>query len=77
MNREEVRNMIYNEYGTLLLSRMQTAKVLNNSTATIDRWRKKGLYLEYKKLGKAKNSTVKYPIDTVVNYIINNNIKSI
>lgn len=75
MNKEEVRQMIFQKYKTFLLSRQQAAEVLNKSVATLDRWKKKGLYLEYKKLGKAKNSAVEYPIDTVVDYVVNNNQK--
>jgi transposase len=75
MDKKEIRNLIYQKYGTFLLSRQQVAKVLNKSVATIDRWKKQGLYLEYKKLGNAKNATVEYPIDSVVNYILNNNQK--
>ncbi len=77
MNKQEVWNVIYNKYGSLLLSRKQVASELGKSVATIDRWKDKGLYLEYKKLGQAKNAPVEYPIDTVVNYIINNNKKII
>lgn len=72
-----MRAILYTKYDTSLLSRIQVAQELNKSVATIDRWRKAGLYLEYKKLGKAKNSPVEYPIDTVVNYVLNNNIKVI
>ncbi|MDD3476293.1 MAG: hypothetical protein PHI38_05445 [Sulfurimonas sp.] len=75
MDKQEIRNLIYKKYGTFLLSRQQTAEVLNKSVATIDRWKKQGLHLEYKKLGKSKNATIEYPIDSVVNYILNNNQK--
>ncbi len=75
MNKQKLWNIIYNKYGSLLLSRKQVASELGRSVATIDRWKKQGLYLEYKKLGKAKNAPVEYPIDTVVGYIINNNKK--
>ncbi len=75
MNKQEIRSLIYQKYGAFLLSRKQVAAILGKSVATIDRWKVQGLYLEYKKLGKAKNAPVEYPIDTVVDYIANNNKK--
>jgi len=75
MNKQEIRSLIYQKYGAFLLSRKQVADALGKSVATIDRWKEQGLYLEYKKLGEAKNSPVEYPIDTVVDYIVNNNKK--
>ena len=77
MTKQEARDILFKKYSSLLLSRKQTADALGRSVATIDRWKNAGLYLEYKKLGKAKNAPVEYPIDTVVNYIINNNKKII
>ena len=77
MSKQEVRHLIYQKYGALLLSRKQAATEVRKSLATLDRWRKKGLYLEYKKIGKARNSTIEYPIDTIVDYIVNNNKKTI
>ncbi|MCK9454751.1 hypothetical protein [Sulfurimonas sp.] len=75
MTKQEARGLIYQKFDTLLLSRKQAAQALNKSVATIDRWKKQGLYLEYKKRGKSKNASVEYPIDTVVDYILNNNQK--
>jgi len=75
MNRQEIWNVIYNRYGSLVLSRKQVAKLLGKSVSTIDRWKKNGLYLVYKKRGKAKNSPIEYSIDAIVDYAINNNKK--
>lgn len=77
MNKQEVRTIILQKYDTFLLSRKQVAATLGKSVATIDRWKKRGLHLDYKKTGTAPNSPVEYPIDTVANYIVNNNIKSV
>jgi transposase len=77
MTKIELYNILYAKYESSLLSREQVAKELNKSVATIDRWKKAGLHLKYKKNGKAKNSTVEYPIDAVVDYVLNNNIKVI
>jgi len=75
MNRQEIWNVIYSRYRSLILSRKQVAELLGKSVTTIDRWKKNGLYLQYKKRGKAKNSPVEYSIDTIVDYAINNNKK--
>ena len=72
---KEIIDSIYKEYKTRLLSTEQAAKILNKSTTTLGRWRKEGIYLEYKKNGAAKNTPVFYMIETIVEYILNNNIK--
>lgn len=78
MTKQEAINLLLERFDdSFLLSRSQTAKVVNKSVATIDRWKTKGLHLDYKKTGTAPNSPVEYPIDTVANYIVNNNIKSV
>jgi len=74
-NIDNTINKIHQEYETMILSRKQVAKILNKSTTTIDRWRKKGLYLEYSKVGEAKNATIEYTLNEVAKYIISNKIK--
>lgn len=75
MTKEEISTKLYDKYGSFLLSRKQAAQALNKSVATLDRWKQQGLYLEFKKLGKSKNATVEYPINTIVDYIFKNNQK--
>lgn len=75
ITKSELRSILYAKFDASLLSRIQVAKELNKSVATIDRWRKKGLYLEYTKRGDAKNSPIEYPIDSVVDYILMYKIK--
>ena len=77
MNKKEIRDLVFTKYGTLMLSRQQAAEILNISVATIDRWKQDGLHLEYKKIGKARNSMILYPIDTVAEFIAENNTKKI
>ena len=72
MTKKEARDLIFAKYGCLLLSRQQVAEVLNKSVATIDRWKKSGIHLEFKKNGDARNATIEYSIDTIADYIINN-----
>lgn len=72
---KEMEDRIFDKYESLILSRQQVAKVLKKSITTIDRWRKKGLYLEYSKNGDSKNATVEYSIDAIARYVISNKIK--
>lgn len=69
MEEKEIKEMLYAKYNSLVLSRDQVAEILNISVATLDRWRTRGLYLDSKKIGNAKNSTVQYSIGTVVDYL--------
>ena len=71
----ETRKILFNKYNTMILSRKQVAEILNVSTATLDRWRKQGLYLESKKVGITKNAIIQYPLSTVVDYISSQNTK--
>lgn len=75
--KKEAKELLFNKYGTLVLSRQQAAESVNRSVATLDRWKIQGLYLEYKKIGISKNAHIQYPIDTIVDYICENNIKII
>ena len=72
---DELRKLIFSKYGSLLLDRKQVSEILNISVATLDRWKKDNLNLEYKKNGSSKNARVEYSVDAVVNYILNNNAK--
>lgn len=72
---EETRDLILSMYGGLVLSRKQVAMLLNKSISTIDRWKKKGIHLEYRKDDSSKNGSVEYTIDTVIDYILNHNVK--
>jgi len=75
MTKKEVEDLIFAKYDCLLLSRKQVAKILNKSVATIDRWKKRGVFLEYKKDESAKNGSVVYSVETVAEYILNNKTK--
>ncbi len=67
--KEEIKQMLYTKYNSLVFSRNQVADILNISVATLDRWRSKGLYLNFKKVGNAKNSIVQYSLNTIVDYL--------
>lgn len=77
MNKKQLIEMLYAKYGSLLLSRKQCAEVTNCSTAKLDRLKKVGLGPQYVKQDVAgKNSTVQYPIDAVVDYIVLQQVKT-
>jgi|688.fasta_scaffold226930_2 hypothetical protein len=77
MNKKQLIEMLYTKYGSLLLSRKQCAEATNCSTAKLDRLKKIGLGPQYvKKNDAGKNSTVQYPIDAVVDYILSAQVKT-
>jgi len=67
--KEEIKQILYEKYKSLVFSREQVSEILNISVATLDRWRSKGLYLDFKKVGNVKNSTIQYSFNTVVDYL--------
>lgn len=73
--KKELKDSLYKEYGTKLLSTKQVAKVVNKSEVTLRRWKKQGVNLSYKQGSYAKNAPIFYTLETVVDYIVNNNIK--
>ncbi|MDN5064003.1 hypothetical protein [Aliarcobacter butzleri] len=63
-------------YGALV-SQKNTAKILNVSVATLYRNRENGIGASYKKLdSKSKNGTVVYPLNCIVKYITESNVKT-
>lgn len=75
--RKELINLLFQKYGSLNLTREQTAESIGSSTATLDRIRKAGLGPKYHKDGvSSKNGMVRYPIDSVVDYILSAQVKT-
>ena len=72
---EKEMESLIQEHGTRIFSEKQVAKIINKSTATLGRWRKKCLYLKYKKVGSAKNASVEYTARSVAEYIVNNDVQ--
>jgi hypothetical protein len=63
-------------YGALV-SQKNTAKILSVSTSTLYRLREQGLGLNYKKIdSKSKNGTVVYPLQEIVKYLTQSNVKT-
>lgn len=71
----EIIEILLKKYGSIVLSRNQVSEILNKSVSTLDRWRKKGVYLEYSKIGESNNATIEYSIFDIVQYLESNKIK--
>jgi len=55
-----------------------TAEILNTSVATLFRMREKGIGPSYKKMdSKSKNGAVVYPLQEIVRYLTESNIKTV
>lgn len=65
---------IVNRTGTYILNVQLVCELINKSPSTLERWRKQGKYLEYKK-GPARNSPIEYPAHTIAEYILSNSVK--
>ena len=63
-------------YGAIV-KQSKAAEILNVSLATLYRMREQGIGAGYKKLdSKSKNGTVVYPLQEIVRYLTESNIKT-
>jgi len=67
---KEESNLIIKEYGSRILSEGMVRKIIGKSSATLGRWRKQGINLEYRKTGTSSNSPIEYPVRGVARYLI-------
>ncbi len=73
---KELYSLMLPLYGALV-SQKNTAKILNVSVATLYRMREAGVGASYKKLdSKSKNGTVVYPLQEIVRYLTQSNVKT-
>ena len=73
---KELFSLLVKDYGAMV-SQKNTAKVLNVSIATLYRMREQGIGAGYKKLdSKSKNGTVVYPLQEIVRYLTESNVKT-
>ena len=74
---KELYSLMLPLYGALV-SQKNTAKILNVSIATLYRMRENGVGVSYKKLNSnSKNGTVVYPLQEIVKYLTQSNIKTV
>ena len=72
----ELYSLMLSQYGALV-KQNKTAEILNVSTATLYRMREQGIGPSYKKLdSKSKNGTVVYPLQGIVKYLTESNVKT-
>lgn len=72
----ELYSLMLPVYGAVL-KQNETAKLLNVSVATLYRMREAGVGAGYKKLdSKSKNGTVVYPLQEIVKYLTQSNVKT-
>lgn len=75
--RKELLQLLFQKYGSLLLTREQVSETLNISTASLDRMKQDGIGVQYQKNGQVgKNGKVRYPIDAVAEFIVQSNIQT-
>ena len=73
---KELFSLLVKDYGAMV-SQKNTAKVLNVSIATLGRMRNQGIGASYKKLNSnSKNGTVVYPLQEIVKYLTQSNVKT-
>ena len=73
---KELYSLMLPIYGAMV-KQNNTAKILNTSIATLYRMRKQGIGASYKKLeSNSKNGTVVYPLQEIVRYITESNVKT-
>lgn len=75
--KRELIQLLFQKYGSLLLTREQVAEVLNISTASLDRMKQNGVGIQYQKDGQSgKNGKIRYPVDAVAEFIVQSNIQT-
>ncbi|MDK2050928.1 helix-turn-helix domain-containing protein [Aliarcobacter butzleri] len=74
---KELYSLIFKEYKKAQLSQKEASKILGVSIATLYRMREQGIGVGYKKLdSKSKNGTVVYPLQEIIKYLTESNIKT-
>ena len=74
---KELFQTLFGTYKKAMLSRKQCAELIGVSVATLDRLKAEGIGVEYVKMSsKGKNGTVKYPLQAIVRYLTENNVKT-
>ena len=74
---KELYSLLFKEYKKAQLSQKEASKILGVSIATLYRMREQGIGASYKKLdSNSKNGTVVYPLQEIVRYLTESNIKT-
>ena len=74
---KELYSLLFKEYKKAQLSQKEASKILGVSIATLYRMRENGIGASYKKLdSNSKNGTVVYPLQEIVKYLTQSNVKT-
>lgn len=74
---KELYSLLFKEYKKAQLSQKEASKILGVSIATLYRMREQGIGAGYKKLdSNSKNGTIAYPLQEIVRYLTQSNIKT-
>lgn len=74
---KELYSLLFKEYKKAQLSQKEASKILGVSIATLYRMREQGIGAGYKKLdSKSKNGTVVYPLQEIIKFITESNVKT-
>ncbi len=61
--------MLFEKYGTALLTPKQTSEVTGRSVASLTMDRRAGEGIPFKRLGSGENSPVRYPLEAISTWI--------
>ncbi|MDD2894973.1 MAG: helix-turn-helix domain-containing protein [Aliarcobacter sp.] len=74
---KELYSLLFKEYKKAQLSQKEASKILGVSIATLYRLRASGIGPSYKKLDSAgKNGTIVYPLQSIIKYLTELNVKT-
>ena len=74
---KELYSLLFKEYKKAQLSQKEASQILGVSIATLYRMREQGIGAGYKKLdSNSKNGTVVYPLQEIVKYLTQSNVKT-
>ena len=74
---KELYSLLFKEYKKAQLSQKEASKILGVSIATLYRLRESGVGISYKKLDSlGKNGTIVYPLQEIVKYLTQSNVKT-
>ena len=72
----DLLQLLFNKYGKVQLTPQETAEATGRSAIMLQKDRMAGIGLQYVKVGKQKSAKVYYPLQEIVNFLENNQVKT-
>ena len=72
----DLLQILFNKYGKVQLKPDETAEAIGRSVFSLRDDRRKGIGLNYIKIGKGQSGKIYYPLEEIVNYLQNNTIQT-